>query len=223
MRDYSLDIPGLLGARLCHDLISPVGAISNGLELLQLSNDISGPERDLIADSANSASSRLQLYRLAFGRADSVQSTSAASVRLVLDNYAHGTDVQFDWVGGSDVPRDQAKMAILILLCLETVIGRAGRIVVERANESWRFDATPNRSVNPTVAFTKLLDGSDWHSDLSPADVHFPLARVACERLGISLQAKIGDQSVTVSLERNDTPDVANVNREQSLRLLQDT
>ena len=56
MRDYSLDIPGLLGARLCHDLISPVGAISNGLELLQLSGDLNGPERDLIADSAASAS-----------------------------------------------------------------------------------------------------------------------------------------------------------------------
>lgn len=222
MRDYSLDIPGLLGARLCHDLISPVGAISNGLELLQLSGDLNGPERDLIADSAASASGRLQMFRLAFGRASGGQLMSAADIRLIVQNYAQGTDVQFIWHGDADVDRDQAKMAVLILMCLETIIGRAGHVEARQTEKGWIFLATAKRPVNATAAFSALLDGSDWPYDLSPADVHFPLARLACEGLRKTLQAETGDQSVTITVNRIDLPGAANVNREQSRRLLQD-
>src|SRR6476469_10595960 len=69
----SLDLAALLCSRVCHDVISPVGAIVNGLEVLEDDNDLSMREfaLELIGKSARQASARLQFARLAFGAAGS--------------------------------------------------------------------------------------------------------------------------------------------------------
>src|SRR3954447_10682139 len=68
-----LDLAALLCSRVCHDLISPVGAVVNGMEVLEETNDESTRvfALDLIKKSANQASARLQFCRLAFGAAGS--------------------------------------------------------------------------------------------------------------------------------------------------------
>ena len=55
------DITGLVGARICHDLISPIGAIGNGIELLGLTGVAPGPEMQLISDSAAGAQARVRV------------------------------------------------------------------------------------------------------------------------------------------------------------------
>src|ERR687889_2037824 len=69
----SLDLAALLCSRVCHDVISPVGAIVNGLEVLEDDNDASMRDfaLDLIRKSARQASARLQFARIAFGAAGS--------------------------------------------------------------------------------------------------------------------------------------------------------
>src|SRR6516165_6341994 len=69
----SLDLAALLCSRVCHDVISPVGAIVNGLEVLEeeKDEDMRGFALDLIKKSAATASARLQFCRLAFGAAGS--------------------------------------------------------------------------------------------------------------------------------------------------------
>src|SRR5437588_7635535 len=70
----ALDLAALLCSRVCHDLISPTGAIVNGLEVLEDGSDEETKTfaLDLIKKSAKTASSRLQFCRLAFGAAGSV-------------------------------------------------------------------------------------------------------------------------------------------------------
>src|SRR6187397_3478598 len=71
----SLDLAALLCSRVCHDLISPTGAIVNGLEVLedkQSDEETKTFALDLIKKSAKTASARLQFCRLAFGAAGSV-------------------------------------------------------------------------------------------------------------------------------------------------------
>ena len=67
------ELSQLLGSRLCHDLVSPLGAIGNGVELLEMSPDFPGiaacPELQLIAESVSSARARIQIFRVAFGQA----------------------------------------------------------------------------------------------------------------------------------------------------------
>jgi histidine phosphotransferase ChpT len=69
----ALDLAALLCSRVCHDVISPVGAIINGLEVLDEEKDeeMRGYAMDLIKTSAEQASARLQFCRLAFGAAGS--------------------------------------------------------------------------------------------------------------------------------------------------------
>ncbi len=69
-----LDLAALLSSRICHDVISPVGAIVNGLEVLEGEDDpeMRSVAMDLIKKSAISASARLQFCRLAFGAAGSL-------------------------------------------------------------------------------------------------------------------------------------------------------
>lgn len=69
----ALDLAALLCSRVCHDVISPVGAIVNGLEVLEEEKDESmrAFAEDLIRKSARQASARLQFARLAFGAAGS--------------------------------------------------------------------------------------------------------------------------------------------------------
>src|SRR5882672_6769143 len=69
----ALDLAALLCSRVCHDLISPVGAIVNGLEMLEEENDEETRTlaSELIKKSANTASAKLQFCRIAFGAAGS--------------------------------------------------------------------------------------------------------------------------------------------------------
>src|SRR5688500_1417433 len=68
-----LDLAALLCSRVCHDLISPVGAIANGLEVMEEDKDeeTRAFAMDLIKKSARTASAKLQFCRLAFGAAGS--------------------------------------------------------------------------------------------------------------------------------------------------------
>ena len=86
------DLAQLLGSRLCHDLVSPLGAIGNGVELLEMSSDFPGiaasPELMLIAESVAAARARIQLFRVAFGMAQGDQRMSRAGLAQLLDGFS---------------------------------------------------------------------------------------------------------------------------------------
>src|SRR6202167_1491526 len=135
----SVDLAALLCSRVCHDVISPVGAIVNGLEVLEDEDDPAMREVaiELIKKSAHSASARLQFCRLAFGAAGSVGASidtgDAESVaRALLGN----EKTSLAW----NAPRQflaKNKVKLLLNLCLvaATVIPRGGVISVEIAGE----------------------------------------------------------------------------------------
>ena len=74
-----VDFASLLCSRLCHDLLSPIGALNNGLELLADETDPAMRERcmELLADSARVSASKLKFFRLAFGAAGGFGETVA--------------------------------------------------------------------------------------------------------------------------------------------------
>ena len=80
----ALDLAALLCSRVCHDLISPVGAIVNGLEVLEEEKDEATKEfaLDLIKSSAGTASKKLQFCRIAFGAAGSAEGLVKALNRI---------------------------------------------------------------------------------------------------------------------------------------------
>ena len=70
------DLNALLGSRICHDLISPLSAIGNGIELLTLSGVDAPSEIALISESVDNANTRIRFFRVAFGAAREDQQIS---------------------------------------------------------------------------------------------------------------------------------------------------
>ena len=79
------DLSSLVGSRICHDLISPIGAIGNGVELLQMAPRDSAAELDLITDSVDNAAARIRFFRVAFGAAGDQMMGRAEVISILSD------------------------------------------------------------------------------------------------------------------------------------------
>ncbi|MCJ8139195.1 histidine phosphotransferase family protein [Falsirhodobacter halotolerans] len=170
------DLAALVASRICHDLISPIGAIGNGLELVAMTGAPNGPEMELIVQSVAQANARLRLFRLAFGAAGD-GAVPVREVREILDGMTAGTRLVIDWQPPS-ATRREVKIAFLLLQCLETAMPYGGRITVHGPDrieaEAPRLRALPD--------LWPVLQGAV--GEVGPAQAHFLLAARAISTLG---------------------------------------
>src|ERR1700721_1439583 len=88
----------LLSSKLCHDLVSPVSAINNGVELIEdIGGSVVEEAMKLIGDSAAHASRRLRLFRMAYGRAGSEENLAVKDVKQVAEQYISGGKGMLNW------------------------------------------------------------------------------------------------------------------------------
>lgn len=192
------DLNSLLGSRICHDLISPLGAISNGVELLAMSGGSTTPEMALIAESVENANSRIRLYRIAFGIASQNQGLGASEVRNLLSEVYRKSRIAVAWQIDGDCTRSEVKLAFLLLLCFETAMPWGGRITVQRDNGRWVLHGAAER-MSISEDLWRLLSEPDAPVDLTSAQVHFGLAPEAAEKLHKALAVRVEPGLVTVT------------------------
>src|SRR6056297_91462 len=120
----------LIGSRICHDLISPIGAINNGLELISLDGAAGGPEFALISDSAADADARVRFFRLAFGTGGGEAAMRPEDLRALLDGVYSGA-TRVHWAIPEPLPRLVAQASMLALMCAEDAIPGGGTLTVE--------------------------------------------------------------------------------------------
>ena len=124
--DDTLDFAALLCSRLCHDLLSPVGAFNNGLELMADETDPEMRERclDLLAESARASAAKLKFFRLAFGSAGGYGDTIGADeARQAIEGmFASAGRVSIGWLAGEAL---LDKRATKVLLNLALIAGDA--------------------------------------------------------------------------------------------------
>jgi histidine phosphotransferase ChpT len=151
-----LDLAALLCSRVCHDVISPVGAIINGLEVLDGEEDeeMRVVAMELIKKSAESASARLQFCRLAFGAAGSYGALidTGDAEKVAKDIFANGRTI-LQW----DTPRRMASrnsVKLLLNLCLiaSGAVPRGGVVTVAISGE----DDAPTMRVEARGANARL-------------------------------------------------------------------
>ncbi len=192
------DLSALLGSRICHDLISPLGAIGNGVELLTMSGSGAAPEIALIAESVENANARIRLYRIAFGIASPNQGVGASEIRNILGDVYRRSRLTISWQIDSDCTRPETKLAFLLLLCFETAMPWGGRVVVQRENGSWTMHGSAER-VSISEDLWRLLSEPQAQVELTSAQVHFALAPEAAVRLNRCLATSSEPGLVTVS------------------------
>ena len=202
----SLDLAALLCSRLCHDMLSPVGALNNGLELLADETDPTMRQRclDLLEQSARTSADKLKFFRLAYGAAggfgeavpvaeaqELLQSLTAADERLTLE-----------W-GVTEA--NLAKPAIKVLLNLAAMgldaLVRGGTLSVgaERGSHGTEIAI---RAAGPKVAFDanigRALNGELAAEELSGRTAPAHMIRLIVERDGGNVMYHHGEGALVL-------------------------
>ncbi len=172
----SLDLAALLSSRICHDLISPVGAIVNGLEVLEDDNDEETKTfaLDLIKKSARQASARLQFCRLAFGASGSAgASIDLGDAEGVARGFLEDDKTKLAWnLPRILLPKNRVKLALNMLLTSSNTIPRGGVLTIDPIGEgeqmAFRVGANGFNARVP-ASLSALLAGEQ---DVQSVDAH---------------------------------------------------
>lgn len=135
----SLDLASALSTRICHDLVSPVGAVVNGIDLIrEISQGNVNDELGMVAQSAERASGLLQFYRIAFGSADAdAPEIAGAEMQHLISSLLAGQRTGLEWQlpAGVSLPRARAQILANATLVARSMLGLRGTIVVAPAAE----------------------------------------------------------------------------------------
>ena len=168
------DLAALLGSRICHDLISPIGAISNGLELMMMDGSQGGPEMVLISESVANANARIRFFRVAYGVAQAEQRMGRSEVQSIVSDLTRGGRLQIDWQSEADLLRREVKIAFLLIQCLESAMAYGGKIQVVMRDGRWLMTGTANR-LRIEAELWEILVLPDSSAAVAPSQVQFPL------------------------------------------------
>ncbi|HEX5509608.1 MAG TPA: histidine phosphotransferase family protein [Pseudolabrys sp.] len=131
----ALDLAALLCSRVCHDLISPVGAIVNGLEVLAEENDAETQEfaLELIKKSSRTASAKLQFCRIAFGAAGSAGAQiDLGDAETIARGFFEDDKTKLAWnLPRALLPKNRVKLLLNLLLIAGQAIPRGGQLTVD--------------------------------------------------------------------------------------------
>jgi len=139
----ALDLAALLCSRVCHDLISPAGAIVNGLEVLEEAKDEETRifALELIKKSARTASAKLQFCRLAFGAAGSAGAViDLGDAESVARGFLEDDKTKLGWnLPRVFLPKNRVKLLLNLLILAAQTIPRGGALTVEPIGEGDRL------------------------------------------------------------------------------------
>lgn len=135
-----LEFAALLVSRVCHDLVSPVGAVVNGLEVLEEERDaaLRADALRLVASSAALAAARLQFARIAFGTAGSTGAElDLMEVGRMVGGFLSGGKIQLEWDAAPvNWPKDWAKLLMNCVVIAADTLPRGGNLSVKTTDNT---------------------------------------------------------------------------------------
>ena len=171
-------IAALVGSRICHDLISPIGAINNGVELLNLTHAQPTEELSLIAESAESATARVMFFRVAYGGASEGQMIRSSEIKTILEKVSETGKCTYEWDSQPSIPRNFAKLIFLSLQCIETCLPAGGTIIIRQDGDRWVL-TTKSATLQFDAELWAGLSGPSPHKTYTSAEVQFALLPAA--------------------------------------------
>ena len=192
------DLAALVGSRICHDLISPIGAIGNGIELMMMDGATKGPEMALITESVAHANARIRFFRVAFGASGVDQRIGRNEVTSILSDMTRGGRISVEWVSPPDLPRRDVKLLFLLLQCAETALPYGGRVTIERNDARWLLEASGTK-IRLDMALWECLIDPGTAQEVTPAQVQFLLVPDEFTRQHRRLTAEITESCIRLS------------------------
>jgi histidine phosphotransferase ChpT len=201
----ALDLAALLCSRVCHDLISPVGAIVNGLEVLDDAKNADDKEfaLDLIRKSARSASARLQFCRLAFGAAGSAGAQiDTGDAENMTRGFIEDAKTKVAWnLPRTLQPKNRVKLLLNMLVIAQQTIPRGGTLTVDVLGEGdtggFRIRATGLNARLPQNIADQLSGAHTGTVDAHGVQPYY--TRLLAQACGLHGQLAMDGDAVVVS------------------------
>jgi len=169
------EITAQVTARICHDLVSPLGAIQNGLELMELSGHTPSEEFDLVRQSTQNANSTLSFLRVAFRTSEDSREMPRGDIERLLFGHFHARRLDVVWDIDGPQRRTDVTTCFLMAMCFESAMPTGGRLVFRKAEPSWAIEATSNRFEFDEALWASI--GEDASARTTASAIHFELAR----------------------------------------------
>ncbi len=197
-----LDLAALLCSRVCHDVISPVGAIANGLEVLEEEDDeeMRKIAMDLVTRSAKQASAKLKFCRIAFGAAGS----AGANIDLgeagdIAQMFVGEEKVKLDWQAPRENrPKQEVKLLLNLMLMGMSAVPRGGVVTVAMGPNGMDVRASGERARIPEKS-QMMLDGALDAEEMDARLVQIYYATRLAESAGLEIAARMDGEDVVFS------------------------
>jgi histidine phosphotransferase ChpT len=200
------DLAAMLCSRLCHDMLSPVGALANGLELLADEQDPEMRARcmELLEQSARISTDKLKFFRLAFGAAGGFgEAIPIDEAKAVIDALAADNKrVEINWaIAEPSLPKPAVKVLLnLAQIALDALV-RGGTLDIGAERRDGAVEIV-TRSRGDRIAFDEMI-GRALQGDLPPAEITSRTAAahmiaVLAEEMQGGLQYKLGDGALVL-------------------------
>jgi histidine phosphotransferase ChpT len=197
--DLKIDmrVAELLASRLCHDLVGPIGAVNNGIELMQ--DETFGMADDaltLAAKSADQASNLLQFFRLAYGMAGHRQGSDFGPIRELMSGYLSHSKSDLDWAPDpvpEGMPDGTAKLLLNLVALAAEALPRGGTVGVSMQRGGAGFELEV-KAVGADAGLRQeaeaALSDDVAIEDLTPRNVHGHFTQLLAKRHGGRLRAE---------------------------------
>lgn len=198
-----IQLTAFMASRICHDLVGPIGAISNGLELLEeeTDEDTRAYAQDVIVSSAQAAWTRLEFARLAFGASSGMgQAIDTGQAERIARGYVEEGRHRLAWNAPRDMQLDKthARLLMIMVAIALPALPVGGEVAVDVSDE----DAMPVLSVHCSGRNARIPDGvpgilsGEALDDLDPRTILPYYAARLAEELGMAIEVAMEDQEV---------------------------
>lgn len=200
------DLAALMCSRLCHDMLSPVGALSNGLELLADEQDPEMRARcvELLEQSAKISTDKLKFFRLAFGAAggfgEAVPVEEAQEVIAALASDAKRVELKWS-IASSSLPKPAVKVLLnLSQIALDALV-RGGTLDIGAERRDGNVEIVA-RAAGDRIAFDetigRALQGDLDASEISSRTAAAHMIALLAEEMGGGLQYQVSDNALVL-------------------------
>lgn len=196
----------LLCSRICHDVVSPVAAISNGVELLtEMGADGLEDSMGLLTHAARQASVRLQMFRLSYGAGGSETMVTGKMIYETFNQYIESDKVKLEWdlmnaTPDEDLKAGFFKVLVNAMLFAREVLIRGGTVKVSKDGYVMSVEAT-GETVTVREGMAEALKGDIAVDDLTPKTIHPYMTRMFADHFGYPLAYEAGENSIKINID----------------------
>ncbi len=200
-------LSALLCARICHDLISPVGALSTAIEILddESNADMHADALDLVRNSSKQANAKLKFLRLAFGAGGSAPGIIGIAELQTLagDMFAQGKAALQWQMLDTGIEKNQARLLLNMIMLGVQAVPRGGNVIISQLEkESGQTElvvAATGKRARLDVAVERTLIGKAPEEGFDGRSIQPFYAGMMAREIGGSVSAAIADETVTIT------------------------